>query len=89
MSTGPNLEDVRNILKNNREHLMREYNAVGVGIGKAQENEARYAIVVYVSSKGAVPSKQQSVENVPLQFTVTGNISLQSSSGGDPCNLIR
>jgi hypothetical protein len=74
MTDQRSLDEVRAVLNRNRESLVRDYHAVGTGIGKADPVPDRYVITVYLRSADALPSEPVSLEGVDVSFVVTGEI---------------
>lgn len=67
-----NLDDVRRVLQNNKDELMRRYDAAGVGIGKRDPKDDAYVITVLMKTSQNIPTEPVEVEGVPLKFDVTG-----------------
>jgi hypothetical protein len=74
MADPRSLEEVRAVLERNREALVRDYDAVGTGIGKVDPSSDRYVITVYLHSAGDAPATPRSLEGVDVSFVVTGDI---------------
>ena len=74
---------VRDVLDRHREALTQRYDAAGVGIGSTDPNhrhgpdEPVYLIVVHLRDDEKKPSEAQSVEKVPIRFTVSGSFNAQ------------
>src|SRR5215470_5313178 len=49
------LASVRQVLQEHREQIIRDYHAVGVGVGAKDGSSGEYAIVVYLKSERDVP----------------------------------
>lgn len=66
------LERVRAVLERRREEITATYRAVGTGIGKSDPGATGYVITVYLAHASDRPAREQAVDDVPLQFVVTG-----------------
>lgn len=66
------LSSVRDYLVRNKERIIDDYNAQGVGIGKMDLQDDAYVIVVYLSDRQAVPEYPVKMDGVSFRFEVTG-----------------
>jgi hypothetical protein len=73
------LASVRQVLQEHREQIIRDYHAVGVGVGAKDGSSGEYAIVVYLKSERDVPSQPVTVDGVSIQFVVTGEFRAHSA----------
>jgi hypothetical protein len=73
------LQNVRNILSRHRKDIETRYRAEGTAIGKGSRGLPRYVIVVYLKSESDKPELPASIEGVPLEFKVTGSLTLLDS----------
>lgn len=71
-----NLQEVRNYLQMHKDEIMHTYQAIGTGIGKNFPADNSYVIVVYLANKKQQPLNPVVLDNIPLQFVVTGEIKL-------------
>ena len=76
MTDPSDLESVRALLGRNREKLMAQYRAHGVGVGRADE---RYGIVIYLDAPEDNPGEAVTLDGVPLKFEVTGPFTTQTT----------
>lgn len=70
MADSRSLEYVRTILRQHRTELLRDYRAVGVGIG-SPDQIGRYVITVYVRRRSDIPTEARELEGVPLLFEIS------------------
>lgn len=74
MADASSLEQTRDVLRRHRDDIRRTYDAVGVGVGRAEGPGGGHAITVYLRTASALPPEERSVEGIPLRFEVTGPI---------------
>lgn len=67
-----NLSSVREYLVRNKERIIDDYNAEGVGIGKMDLHDDAYVIVVYLSDRQVVPEGPVKIDGVLFKFEITG-----------------
>jgi hypothetical protein len=82
MADPRSLEEVRAVLEQNRDSLVRDYGAVGTGIGKADPPSDRYVITVYLRSASMRPDRPLAIEGIDISFVVTGEIVTQRVEEG-------
>jgi hypothetical protein len=73
------LASVRQVLQKHREQVIRDYHAVGVGVGAKNGSSGEYAIVVYLKSERDFPSQPVTLDGVSLKFVVTGEFRAHSA----------
>ncbi len=67
-----NLGSVRDYLVRNKERIIDDYNAEGVGIGKMDLKNDEYVIVVYLSDRQSAPEKPVKIDGILFKFELTG-----------------
>ena len=77
MSGVTDLDYVRQVFERHRAEILAAYHGVGVGIGKESLSDAGYVITVYLESPNDRPVAAPSIEGVPLNFIVTGPLTVR------------
>jgi len=62
------------VLDRHRDAIVRDFGAIGSGVGKRRLDDAEYVIVVYLREPRAHPAEPVSIEGIPVEFVVTGEI---------------
>jgi hypothetical protein len=62
------------ILDRHRDEIVRDFGAIGSGVGKRRLEDADYLIVVYLREPRPHPAAPVSIEGIPVEFVVTGEI---------------
>ena len=78
MVDNKNLSSVRDYLVRNKERIIDDYNAEGVGIGKMDLDDDAYVIVVYLSDRPVSPENPVKMDGVSFKFEVTGKFVLNT-----------
>lgn len=76
MTDARSLEHVRAVLRQHRGDLLRDYRAVGVGVG-GPDDAGRYVITIYVHAS-TLPTEARDLEGVPLHFEATEQFQAQA-----------
>ena len=76
-----NLQSVLDYFQAHKDEIIQTYHAVGAAVGKAELNDERYVIVVYLKDKQQLPQELVVLDNIPLKFEVTGTFNLHSKLG--------
>lgn len=69
MADPQDIESVKELKRRREAEIMREYQATGLGIGKAGE---AYVLVVYLPAKRTDLEEPVVIEGVQVKFEVTG-----------------
>ena len=73
-----NLGSVRDYLVRNKERIIDDYNASGVGIGKMELTDDTYVIVVYLYDRQPLPEQPVKIDGIIFKFEVTGKFVLHT-----------
>ena len=65
---------VSEILDRHRDQIVRDFNAIGSGVGKRQLDDDAYVIVVYLRTPRMASAEPVFIEGIPVDFVVTGEI---------------